>query len=75
MKDKNGEEVYENPEWYARAELDDGTVIEHTYPYVERTYVAECRRQAEIEAELIDEASKYGRDGFFYSVGVREKLE
>lgn len=79
MIDKNGEVVMDNPEWYAIARFSDDSEIERVYQYSERTYQAENRRQAEIEAQILSIANKYARalgvEVTFYSVGVREHAD
>lgn len=68
------ENIMEDPVWYGEAVCTDGTTIRRIYyDFDEHTYLAECRRQQEIEEELISEACE-GHDGCeFYSVGVHER--
>lgn len=52
--------------WIARAEYEDGTTVEKSFPYRENgDYNAECERQYELECWLIE-----GRDSVptWYSV-------
>ncbi len=63
----------EDPVWYGEADCADGTTIRRIYDFNERTYLAECKRQHEIEEELISEACEEHGGCEFYSVGVHER--
>ena len=54
-------------QWCGVAEYADGTSVEKYYPYYENdNYYRECKRQQDIEAELIE-----GHEGCtYYSVSV-----
>ena len=67
------EERMDNPVWFGEVECADGEVIRRIYDFNERTYAAECKRQHEIEEELISEAYGEHLGCEFYSVGVHER--
>ena len=67
------EKKMEDPVYFGKVKCTDGEVIRRIYAFNERTYEAECRRQNEIEGELISEAYEKHGGCEFYSVDVCER--